>query len=114
MVEVKITDEESADIEKQKGYREWMDGQSEPRKDALLLTIDAIPGDSEGGFQRRDWRQICVRLRSCAVRALGGKLNDNSTNKRVISGPSGAVIGFRRRCRAEPAWNASRTAQTNE
>jgi len=95
VVEVKVTDEESADIEKQNGYRKWMDTQrGEPRKEALLLTLNANPGDSEGGFQRRDWRQICLRLRSLAARALGAKPNSNSRINRSSVVRAALLLAF--------------------
>jgi hypothetical protein len=67
VVEVKVTDEDSASTDKQKRYRRWMDRQAEPYKEAVLLVIDADSGSSKGGFARRDWRTVCLKLRSMAA-----------------------------------------------
>ncbi|MGA9625289.1 MAG: hypothetical protein WBQ65_12525 [Bryobacteraceae bacterium] len=79
VVEVKITTEESAYTDKQSRYRTWMDEQTEPYKKAVLLTVDAEPGSSKGGFKRLGWREVCLTLRCLAAGKLttrpGGRRN---------------------------------------
>lgn len=72
VIEVKVTDEKSASVAKQQRYRKWMDGEPEPYKKAALLVIDPEAGCSEGGFQRSDWRRLCLKLRRMVVSRLGG------------------------------------------
>lgn len=95
VLEVKVTDEESADTKKQNGYRNWMEMQRGERwKEALLLTLDANSGDSEGGFQRRDWRTICVKLRSLAARTLVATADGNSVRKRPSVVRAALLLAF--------------------
>jgi len=64
VIEVKVTDEQSAFTAKQDQYRKWIDRQEEvPYKAAVFLAVNAEPGDSNGGFKRRDWRGVCLNLR---------------------------------------------------
>jgi hypothetical protein len=78
VVEVKITIEESAYTGKQSRYRTWMDEQTEPYKEAVLLIVDAESGSSEGGFKRLDWRKVCLTLRCMAA----GKLTTRTGGRR--------------------------------
>lgn len=78
VIEVKVTAEKSASVAKQERYRKWMDREPEPYKKAALLVVDPETGCSEGGFQRSDWRELCLKLRRMVVNRLGsgGKPNE--------------------------------------
>jgi hypothetical protein len=69
VIEVKITDEASASINKQIRYRRWIDGEKqEPIREAILLAIGEEEGKSKGRFRRCGWRKVCLKLREMASR----------------------------------------------
>jgi hypothetical protein len=94
VIEVKVTDEESASTAKQNGYKKWMDKQREPHKQAVLLVINAEPGISKGGFTRRDWRGVCLRLRCIATRKLITKIGTQSRTHQGHVVRSALMLGF--------------------
>jgi hypothetical protein len=98
VVEVKVTIEGAAYTAKQSRYKKWMDKQTEPYRESVLLIVDAEPGYSEGDFKRRDWRQVCLSLRGMAARRsmtrTGGRRNtrrENVIHSALMLGFAGAV-----------------------
>ena len=65
VVEVKMTNAEEADTVKQRGYRQWIRNEREPRKPAILLVTEAAKEEYHGFVPRR-WDSLCVELRRIA------------------------------------------------
>jgi hypothetical protein len=68
VVEVKLTDAESADTEKGTGYRRSIevDPNDKRRKEFVILVLDAADKDY-CGFKPRLWSDVCIELRLMAV-----------------------------------------------
>jgi hypothetical protein len=94
VVEVKITIEKSAYIDKQSRYKTWMDEHREPLTKAVLLTVDAEPGSSEGGFKRLDWRKVCLTLRCMAAGKLTTRASSRRNARREHVIHSALMLGF--------------------
>ncbi len=67
VVEVKKTDADIADTEKQKGYCAWLQAQPEPLKKAILLASDGSE-ESYDQFRLITWADVCVELRRLTAR----------------------------------------------
>ncbi len=67
VVEVKMTDAEAADTDKQQGYMEWIKEQPEPKEHQhpILLVVEAAKEDYKG-FAPKRWPSLCVVLRQIA------------------------------------------------
>jgi hypothetical protein len=88
IIEVKLTTEERASIEKQRTYRIWIDDQIEPLKLAVLLVVDAEGGSSDGDLLRVDWRRVCLQIRRTASRFV------KAQNKRVDLVRAALLLAF--------------------
>jgi hypothetical protein len=67
VVEVKVTDADSAETAKQAEYSGWMREQPEPFQRAILLATDASKEEYEG-FHFVSWGHVCIELRRIARR----------------------------------------------
>ena len=65
VVEVKKTDADIADTEKQKGYWAWLQNQPETLKKAILLANGGCE-ESYDQFRLITWADVCVELRRFA------------------------------------------------
>ena len=66
VVEVKKGDAGDADTTKQCGYGLWIDEQSYPSKDRVLLAASADEAVYDG-FPFCSWANVCIEMRRCAV-----------------------------------------------
>ena len=63
IIEVKVTDPESADTDKQKHYYEWLQRQPEiERREAVLVALEGKEDDYER-FRLLTWPTLCIELR---------------------------------------------------
>jgi len=86
LLEVKVVPAESADLGKNRGYKEWLDSQPAPLRKAYLV---ATAGDKrlyEGGFELVTWGEVCGRLRRLLPELVAeGRL--------VLAALTGAFVG---------------------
>jgi hypothetical protein len=70
IIEVKLTDPESADTEKQRIYYQWLEKQpGVQRREAVLVALEGKKGYYEG-FRLFPWSNLCVELRKIIRTAL--------------------------------------------
>jgi hypothetical protein len=63
IVEIKITAADDSDYAKNRGYRRWLDPQTEfPCRKAVIVTNAGLEKDYEG-FTHCGWKDVCLRLR---------------------------------------------------
>jgi hypothetical protein len=72
VIEVKLVEAEEADSAKQRGYSLWVADQLQPHKHKVMLVRDAAEQDC-GGFPPLRWDDLCIALRSIAVRHIRDK-----------------------------------------
>lgn len=63
IVEVKITDPESADTAKQRDYYDWLKQQPVIKRGAVLVALEGAEGLYEG-FRLFTWTNLCIELRT--------------------------------------------------
>ena len=65
VVEVKMTDADTADTDKHRGYMQWVKEQHEPQRHTILLAVEAAK-ENYHGFAPWRWDSLCVELRKIA------------------------------------------------
>jgi len=63
LVEVKVTDMKSADLEALPGYKKWLEDQHPTFTIALLLVTDGETNPEPHGFKVVRWRELCFNVR---------------------------------------------------
>lgn len=72
VIEVKVTNADSAQTAKQSDYRKWTDKQPVPNRYNILLATGAEMEEYDG-FQILSWADLCIGLRRAAPQASASK-----------------------------------------